>query len=175
MNSRKIVIAQLCAFVIVAFLGMYSLATILKVESVHAQGPTYQIIGARAAIIDTPTIAMTTGTADTTATPTTGAMFANWQIMFGTVAGSFGTCTAQPKTTFDGGTTWLTLGSAVSITITTGTINAFTIIGQLGTTSVTASAASASAALEFGAYTKLTLACSSYGTSAPATVNANFH
>lgn len=125
-----------------------------------------------AAIVDSPAITITTATADTDPTPTTGAGVAHVQWKFGTVAGSFTTCTVQAKTTFDG-TNYLTLGTAVTVTATTGTLNAWTLIAQGGTTSVTTSAASSSAALGFGVLTKYTFACSGgYGTSAPVAIVA---
>ena len=121
-------------------------------------------------ILDTPTIAITTATADTGATPTAGVQSAQVQWKFGTVAGSFGTCTVQAKTSYDG-TNYLTLGSAVSVTATSTTLNAWTLLAQAPTTSVTSSAVSATAALGFGQLTKYTFACSTYGTSAPVTIS----
>jgi len=121
-------------------------------------------------IVDTPAITITTATATTTSTPTTSAREAQIQWTFGTVSGSYGTCTVQAKTTYDG-TNFLTLGSAVSVTATTGTVNAWTLIEQLGTTSVTTSSASATVALGFGQATEFVFACSSYGTSAPVAVS----
>jgi hypothetical protein len=122
-------------------------------------------------ITDTPTITITTATADSAATPTTGAHQAHIQWKFGTVSGTYNTCTVQAYTSYDG-TNYLTLGSAVSVTATTGTLNAWTILDQVGTTSVTTSSASSTAALGFGQLTKFTFACSgSYGTSAPVTIS----
>jgi hypothetical protein len=87
------------------------------------------------------------------------------------VTGNYTTCTAQAKTSY-GGSTWLTLGSAVSLTVTTGAVNAWTILEEVGTGSVTTSAVSSTAALGFGQATKFTFACSGgYGTSAPVTVS----
>ena len=123
------------------------------------------------AIVDAPTIAITTGTATTGATPTTGVTSAQVQWKFGTVAGSFGTCTVQAKTTYDG-MNYLTLGSAVSVTATSATLNAWTLLAQGPTTSVTSSAVSSSAALGFGQLTEYVFACSSYGTLAPVAITA---
>jgi hypothetical protein len=120
-------------------------------------------------VVDSPTITIAGATANTTSTPTTHAHEAQIQWAFGTVSGTYSTCTVQAKTTYDG-TNYLTLGSAASVTVTTGTINAWTIIAQLGTTSVTTSAVSSTAALGFGQATMFTFACSSYGTSAPVTI-----
>jgi hypothetical protein len=121
-------------------------------------------------VVDTPAITIAGGTATTTSTPTTAAHEAQIQWTFGTVVGSYGTCTVQAKTSYDG-VNYLTLGSAVSVTATTGTVNAWTIIEQLGTTSVTTSSASATAALGFGQATEFVFACSGgYGTSAPVSI-----
>ena len=77
----------------------------------------------------------------------------------------------QAKTTYDG-TTYLTLGSAVAVTATTGTGTAWSLFAQNGTTNVTTSSPSTTVALSFGVKTKFTFACSgAYGTSAPATVS----
>jgi len=120
-------------------------------------------------VTDTPAITIAGATATTAATPTTSAHEAQIQWTFGTVVGSYGTCTVQAKTSYDG-VNFLTLGSAVSVTATAGTVNAWTIIEQLGTTSMTTSSVSATAALGFGQLTKFAFACSSYGTSAPVAV-----
>ncbi|PYV31870.1 MAG: hypothetical protein DMG22_15285 [Acidobacteria bacterium] len=109
-------------------------------------------------------------TADTTATPTTAAREAQINWTFGTVAGTYTTCTVQAKTSVDG-TNWLTLGTAASVTATTNSVNQWTLIEQAGTTSVTTSTVSSTAALGFGQLTKFTFACSAYGTSAPVTVS----
>jgi hypothetical protein len=121
-------------------------------------------------VVDTPAITIAGASATTTSTPTTSAREAQIQWAFGTVAGSYGSCTVQAKTTYDG-MNYLSLGSAVSVAATTGTVNAWTIIEQLGTTSVTTSAVSSSAAWGFGQATEFVFACSSYGTSAPVTVS----
>ena len=127
---------------------------------------------AQGVIVDNPTITITTATADTTATPTTSAHEAQVFWSFGTVAGTYSTCTVQAKTSYDG-STWLTLGTAVTVTVTSSTNNAWTLIEQIGTTSVTSSAVSSTAALGFGQLTKFTFGCSgTYGTSAPVTITA---
>jgi hypothetical protein len=76
----------------------------------------------------------------------------------------------QAETSFDGAN-YLTLGSAVSVTATSKTVNAWTVIEQLGTTSVTSSAVSSTAALGFGQTTEFVFACLSYGTTAPVTIS----
>lgn len=121
-------------------------------------------------ITDTPTITIANGTATTTSTPTTSAREAQIQWTFGAVTGSYGTCTVQAKTSYDG-TNFLTLGSAVSVTATSNTVNAWTLIEQFGTSSVTSSAVSSTAALGFGQATEFVFACSSYGTSAPVSIS----
>jgi hypothetical protein len=122
-------------------------------------------------IVDSPVIAIAGQSAQTTATPSTSAHEAQIVWTFGTVSGSYGTCTVQAQTTLDG-TTWLTLGSAASVTVSSGTVNAWTILAQAPTSSgVTAADASATAALGFGLYTQFAFACSSYGTSAPVSIS----
>ena len=122
-------------------------------------------------VTDTPTITIAGATATTTSTPTTTAHEAQIQWVFGTVTGTYTTCTAQAKTSYDG-STWLALGSAATLTVTTGTVNAWTILEQAPTTSVTTSAVSSSAALGFGQATKFTFACSgAYGSSAPVAIS----
>ncbi len=120
--------------------------------------------------VDTPAITIAGATADTTATPTTAAREAQINWTFGTVAGNYTTCTVQAKTSVDG-TNWLTLGTAASVTVTSNTVNQWTLIEQAGTTSVTTSTVSSTAALGFGQLTKFTFSCSAYGTSAPVTVS----
>ncbi len=138
----------------------------------RAQGPASVQTRAIGVVVDRPTITITTATADTTATPSTSAREAHIQWKFGTVVGTYTTCTVQAKTSYDGGTTYLTFGSAVSVTVTSTTVNAWSLIGQTGTTSVSTTAVSASAALGLGQLTKYTFACSAaYGTSAPVTVS----
>jgi TRAP-type uncharacterized transport system substrate-binding protein len=123
-------------------------------------------------VTDKPAITIAGATADTTSTPTTTAHEAQIQWTFGTVTGTYTTCTAQAKTSYDG-STWLTLGSAVSLTVTTGAVNAWTILEQGASESaLTTSAVSSTAALGFGQLTKFTFTCSgAYGTSAPVTAS----
>jgi len=121
-------------------------------------------------IVDTPTITIAGATATTSYTPTSSAHEAQLQWNFGTVSGTYSTCTVQLKTSFDG-TNWLTLGSAASVTVSSNTLNAWTVLEQLGTTSVTTTTPSASAAAGFGELTEAVFACSSYGTSAPVTIS----
>ena len=121
-------------------------------------------------VTDTPAITITNAAATTSATPTTSAHEAQVLWTFGAVSGTYSTCAVQAKTSYDG-VNYLSLGSPVSVTATTGTVNAWTLIEQLGTTSVTASTASSTAALGFGQVTQFTFSCSSYGTAAPVSIN----
>jgi len=122
-------------------------------------------------IVDNPAITISAAAANSTATPTTSAHEAQIFWNFGTVTGTYSTCTVQAKTSYDG-STWLTLGSPETVTVASGAANAWTLIEQIGTTSVTTSAVSSTTALGFGQLTMFTFACSSYGTSAPVTVTA---
>jgi len=144
----------------------------------HAAGPAPYGTGAgtnvqprpTGVVTDTPTVTISGAAATTTSTPTTSAREAQVQWTFGAVTGSYGTCTVQAKTTYDG-VNYLTLGGAVSVTATSNAVNAWTIIEELGTTSVTTSSASSTAALGFGQATEFVFACSSYGTSAPVSIS----
>jgi len=121
-------------------------------------------------VTDTPSISIGSAAATSSATPTTSAHEAQIQWAFGTVTGSYGTCTVQAKTSYDG-VNYLNLGSAATVTVTSNTLNTWTLIEQLGTTSVTTSAVSSTAALGFGQLTEFVFSCSSYGTSAPVSIN----
>jgi hypothetical protein len=123
-------------------------------------------------MIGQPAINIAGAAATSAPQDTSGVTTAHIQMAFGSVSGSYGTCSCQAKTSFDG-TNFLTLGSAASITATTSTINAWDIYGQVGvTTGVTVTTPSSSAASGFGAWTEYYFSCSgSYGTSAPATIN----
>ncbi len=119
--------------------------------------------------MDNPTITIAGASVDSSAAPTTAAHEAQINWTFGTVTGTYTTCTVQAKTSVDG-TNYLTLGSAASVTVTSGTVNQWTVLAQGATTSVTTSAVSSAAALGFGQLTKFTFSCTAYGTSAPVTV-----
>ena len=121
-------------------------------------------------IVDTPAITIAGASATTTATPTASAHEAQILWTFGTVSGTYSSCTVQAKTSYDG-VNFLTLGSAASVTATSNAVNAWTLIEQLGTTSVTTSSVSSSAALGFGQLTEFTFSCSGYGTTAPASIS----
>ena len=115
-------------------------------------------------VVNAPTINITTATVDSSYFNSVGlgSILVQWK--FGTVAGSFTTCTVQAKTSVNG-SDYLTLGSAIPITVTTGTINIWNLGGSSTTT------VSSSASPVFGSRTKFTFACSAYGTSAPVTIS----
>jgi len=121
-------------------------------------------------VTDTPAVTITNAAATTSATPTTSAHEAQIQWTFGTVSGTYSSCSVQAKTSYDG-MNYLTLGSPVTVTATTGAVNAWTLIEQLGTNAVTTSAVSSTTALGFGQVTEFTFTCSSYGTAAPVNIN----
>jgi hypothetical protein len=149
---------------------LYALVLSPKIWRAHAAGTNVQPrpVGV---VTDTPSITIAGAAASTSATPTTSAREAQIQWAFGTVGGTYSTCTVQAKTSYDG-VNYLTLGSAVPVTVSTNALNAWTIIEELGTGSVTTSAVSATAALGFGQLTMYTFACAGgYGTSAPVTVS----
>jgi len=150
----------------------YALLVTLLLAVVMCSAST-TMVGPRGGIMTQQSMAYTNGggTLASSADSTSAAHEANIELRFGTVSGTYTTCTIQATTSYDG-TNYLTLGSAAAITVTTGTANAWSIIGQLGTTSVTTTAVSTTAALAFGKLTKYTLACSgAYGTTAPATLS----
>jgi hypothetical protein len=126
-------------------------------------------------IVDTPTITIAGASATSTATPTTGGYHANIVWKFGTVAGSYSTCTVQALTSYDG-TNYETLGSAAAVTVATGEFNVWDVYGQAPdtmpmVTSVSSGTTSTSlAANNFGLLTEYLFSCSSYGTSAPVTI-----
>ena len=122
------------------------------------------------AVTDTPAITITGAAATSSPTPTTTAHEAQVLWTFGTVSGTYTSCAVQAKTSYDG-VNFLSLGSPVTVTATTGTVNAWTLIEQLGTSSVTTSTASSTSALGFGQLTEFTFSCSSYGTAAPVSIN----
>jgi hypothetical protein len=123
-------------------------------------------------ILDNPVLSIAAASVTTSPTSTSGATTAHVTWVFGTVTGTYSTCTVQAKTSFDG-TTFLTLGSAASVTVGSNTVNAWDIYQQAPvTTGVTTTGVSSSAAAGFGQLTEYTFACTSYGTSAPVTITA---
>jgi len=123
-------------------------------------------------ILDNPILTITGASTTTGPTSTTGSTTAHLTWVFGTVSGTYTGCTVQAKTSFDG-LNWLNLGSAVSLTVGTGALNAWDIYQQAPvTTGVTTTAVSNSAAAGFGQLTEYTFVCSGYGSSAPVTITA---
>ena len=121
-------------------------------------------------ILDNPILTIAGATTTTNPTSTTGATTAHVTWVFGTVSGTYTSCTVQAKTSFDG-VNWLNLGSAASVTVATNAVNAWDIYQQAPvTTGVTTTTVSNSAAAGFGQWSEYTFACSAYGSSAPVTI-----
>jgi hypothetical protein len=123
-------------------------------------------------ILDNPLLTIVGATMTTNPTSTTGATTAHLTWVFGTVAGTYSTCSVQGKTSFDG-VNWLNLGSAASVTVATNAVNAWDIYQQAPvTTGVTTTTVSSSAAAGFGQLSEYTFACTGYGSSAPVAITA---
>lgn len=123
-------------------------------------------------IVDNPMVNITGAGVTSSSTSVTGITSAQIAWNFGTVTGSYSGCTVQAKTSFDGAN-WFTLGSAVSVSVSSNAVNAWTILQQAPTSSgVTAVTPSGSAATGFAAQIEYTLACGGYGTRAPVTITA---
>ena len=123
-------------------------------------------------ILDNPILTIAGATTTTKPTSTTGVTTAHVTWVFGTVSGTYSSCTVQAKTSYDG-VNWLNLGSAASVTVSTNAVNAWDIDQQAPvTTGVTTTTVSNSAAAGFGQSSEYTFACSAYGTSAPVTITA---
>jgi len=121
-------------------------------------------------ILDNPILTIAGATTTTSPTSTTGAASAHITWVFGTVAGTYSTCTVQAKTSFDGAN-FLNLGTAAAVSVASSAINAWDIYQQAPVgTGVTTTAVSNSAAAGFGQWSEYTLACSAYGTSAPVAI-----
>lgn len=144
--------------------NMKTLTRFLFVLLIFSSGAFGQARIPPAVITATPTITITTATADTTTTPTTGAHALLVQWKFGMVAGSYGTCTVQAKTSVDG-TNFLTFGPATSVTVTSNNTATWSLNESTPTT------ASSTASTALGLNTKFTFNCSSFGTSAPVTIS----
>ena len=123
-------------------------------------------------ILDNPVLTIAGASKTTSPTSTIGDAMAHVTWVFGAVSGTYTTCTVQTKTSFDG-TTFLNLGSAATVTVTSNAVNAWDIYQQAPvTTGVTTTAVSSTAAAGFGQLTKFVFACTGYGTSAPVTITA---
>ncbi len=173
LENRNLKIAGLLSvgIALLAMFAAYCLLPTAQLPSVSADSYSYTRYPLFGSIIDNPTITIAGATVNTGITPTTGAHRVELQWAFGTVSGTYSTCTVQAKTSWDG-THWLTLGSAASVTVTSNTVNVWSVIEQLGTTSVTTVTPSSAAAYSFGQQTEYTFACTSYGTSAPVVIDA---
>jgi hypothetical protein len=123
-------------------------------------------------ILDNPAPTIAGASITTSPTSTTGAATAHVSWVFKTVSGTYTGCTVQTKTSFDG-VTWLNLGSAAAVTVTSNAVNAWDIYQQAPvSTGVTTTAVSSTAAVGFGQLSEFTFACTAYGTSAPVTITA---
>ena len=123
-------------------------------------------------ILDNPGLSIAGATTTTSPTSTAGSTTVHLAWVFGTVAGTYTSCTVQAKTSFDGAN-WLNLGTAAAVTVTSNAINAWDIYQQAPvSTGVTTTAVSSTAAAGFGQLTKYTFTCSGYGSSAPVTITA---
>lgn len=123
-------------------------------------------------ILDNPMLSITNSSITSAPTPTTGASTAHLTWVFGTVTGTYGGCTVQAKTSFDG-VNFLNLGAAAALTVAVNAVNAWDIYQQAPvTTGVTTTTVSSSAAAGFGQWSEYQFNCTSYGTSAPVTITA---
>ena len=121
-------------------------------------------------VVDSPTITIAGATVTSSSTPTTSGREAHVIWVFGTVSGTYTSCTAQAQTAPDGAT-FLNLGGTAALTVTSGAVNAWDIYQQAPvTTGVTVTAPSSTAATGFGQLTNFKFACTGYGTSAPVTI-----
>jgi hypothetical protein len=121
-------------------------------------------------ILDHPLLTIAGASITTNPTSTTGATTAHITWVFGTVSGTYTSCTVQAKTSYDG-VNFLNLGSAASVSVSSNAVNAWDIYQQAAVnTGVTTTTVSGTVAAGFGQYVEYTFACSSYGTSAPVTI-----
>ena len=165
---RNCFVLSFCAAVVVVLLALSS----LRPPLVSADAYSSHRMPAFGYILDNPLLTISGATVTTNPTSTTGATTAHITWVFGTVAGTYSTCTVQAKTSFDG-VNFLNLGSAAAVSVATNAINAWDIYQQAPvTTGVTTTTVSSSAAAGFGQWSEYTLACSAYGTSAPVTITA---
>jgi hypothetical protein len=163
---RNAFVASLLIAVVVVLLATFS----LRLPQVSADAYSAHRFPAFGYILDNPVLTIAGATTTTNPTSTTGATTAHLTWVFGTVSGTYSSCTVQAKTSFDG-VNWLNLGSAAAVTVTSNAVNAWDIYQQAPvTTGVTTTSVSSSAAAGFGQLSKYTLACSAYGTSAPVTI-----
>ena len=123
-------------------------------------------------ILDNPVLTIAGASMTTNPTSVTGSTTAHVTWVFGTVSGTYTSCTVQAKTSFDG-VNFLNLGSAAAVAVTTNAVNAWDIYQQAPvTTGVTTTTVSSTAAAGFGQLIEYAFACSAYGTGAPVTITA---
>ncbi len=135
-----------------------------------AGGAAANVIYRSGPVVDSPSITIAGATVSSSSTPTTSAREAHVIWVFGTVSGTYTTCTAQAQTAPDG-TTFLNLGGTAALTVTSGAVSAWDIYQQAPvTTGVTVTTPSSTAATGFGQLTNFKFACTAYGTSAPVTI-----
>jgi hypothetical protein len=165
---RNSLLISFCIAAVVVLLALSS----LRLPQVSADSYSSHRFPAFSYILDNPILTIAGATITTSPTSTTGATTAHLTWVFGTVSGTYTGCTVQAKTSFDGAT-WLNLGSAAAVTVTTNAVNAWDIYQQAPvTTGVTTTTVSSTAAAGFGQLSEFTFACSAYGTSAPVTITA---
>jgi len=123
-------------------------------------------------ILDNPILTIAGASITTNPTSVTGSTTAHVTWVFGTVSGTYTSCTVQAKSSFDG-VNFLNLGSAAAVTVTTNAVKAWDIYQQAPvTTGVTTTTVSSTAAAGFGQLIEYAFACSAYGTGAPVTITA---
>jgi hypothetical protein len=165
---RNSLFISLCIAVVIVLLAVPNLPP----PQVMADSYSSHRFPAFGYILDNPILTIAGATTTTSPTSTTGSTTAHLTWVFGTVAGTYTSCTVQAKTSFDG-VNWLTLGSAAAVAVTSNAVNAWDIYQQAPVTSgVTTTTVSSSAAAGFGQLSEYTFACSAYGTSAPVTITA---
>ncbi len=165
---RNSLLISFCIAVVIVLLALPS----LRPPQVSADSYSSHRFPAFSYILDNPIVSIAGATTTTSPTSTTGASTAHVTWVFGTVSGTYTTCTVQAKTSFDG-VNFLNLGSAAAVSVSTNAVNAWDIYQQAPvTTGVTTTTVSSSAAAGFGQWSEYTFACSAYGTSAPVTITA---
>jgi hypothetical protein len=157
------------SFSAAAVIVLLALST-LRPPQVSADAYSSHRMPAFGYILDNPGLTIAGASISTNPTSTTGATTAHVTWVFGTVAGTYSTCTVQAKTSFDG-VNFLNLGSAAAVSVASNALNAWDLYQQAPvTTGVTTTTVSNSVAAGFGQWSEYTFACSAYGTSAPVTI-----
>jgi hypothetical protein len=165
---RNSLLISFCIAVVIVLLALPS----SRLPQVSADSYSSHRFPAFSYILDNPILTIAGASTTTNPTSTTGSTTAHITWVFGTVAGTYSSCTVQARTSFDG-VNFLNLGSAASVTVATNAVNAWDIYQQAAvTTGVTTTTVSNSVAAGFGQWSEYTFACSAYGTSAPVTITA---